>query len=183
MPNRDGREGDICSNDNQCASLNCAGLRQDNVGAWVPGACAGKRGLGAPCSANNQCNSAYCDAGDGTSKTNRCMPNRNGSIGDICSHDAQCASNVCAGLARDAAGNWVPGTCATKKALNDACSQNYQCASGYCDSGWGTSKTDRCMPNQNGRSGDICSHNNQCASRVCVGLRAQGNAWIPGQCQ
>ena len=183
MPNTNGRDGDICSHDNQCASLNCGGLTQNSAGAWVPGACADKRALGAACSGNSQCSSAYCDAGWGTSKTNRCMPNRNGSNGDICSNDNQCVSVVCAGLRTDSSGNWIPGACASKKALNDPCSQNYQCASGYCDSGWNTSKTDRCMPNTNGRPGDICSHDNQCTSRVCVGLRAQGGVWIPGSCR
>lgn len=183
MPNRDGRVGDICSHDKQCALLNCSGLVQNSVGEWVPGVCAAKRALGDLCSANNECNSAYCDAGDGTSKTSRCMPNRNGRNGDPCSNDNQCASLVCAGLARDAAGNWMPGTCATKLALNDSCTQHYQCASGYCDSGWGTSQTDRCRPNGDGRTGDVCSHPNQCASRDCVGLRAAGNVWIPGTCR
>jgi hypothetical protein len=182
MPNRDGQDGDICSDDRQCVSLNCLGLTQAN-GAWVPGVCSSKKALGASCGANNQCASSYCDAGDGTSKTNRCMPNRDGRNGDICSDDRQCASLVCAGLTTNSSNQWVPGACASKKALGDSCSQNYQCASGYCDAGDGTSKTNRCMPYGNGRSGDICSHDNQCTSRRCVGLHAQGNAWIPGNCQ
>jgi hypothetical protein len=97
--------------------------------------------------------------------------------------DNQCLSLVCSGLNQDGSGAWVPGACASKKALGDSCMQNYQCASSYCDSGNNTSRTDRCMPNTNGMSGDICSHNNQCASRNCVGLHASGNQWIPGTCQ
>jgi hypothetical protein len=183
MPFGNGNIGDICSNDNQCSSHVCAGLTTDAQGNWVPGACATKKALGDACSQNYQCASGNCDAGWGTSKTNRCMPFANGNIGDICSNDNQCSSQVCAGLTTDAQGNWVPGACATKKALGDACSQNYQCASGNCDSGWGTSKTDRCMPFGNGKSGDICSNNNQCSSQVCVGLHSQGNVWVPGVCQ
>ena len=179
MPNGFGQNGDICSHDKQCGSLNCAGLREAG-GAWIPGACAAKRTLGASCSAHAQCGSEYCDAGDGTSRTNRCMPNQNGRDGDICSHDNQCLSHTCAGL-RASGGAWIPGACADKAPLGGSCSQHFHCTSGYCDSGNGTSRTDRCMPNRDGRGGDICSHDNQCLSNTCAGLtRNASGAWVPG---
>ena len=140
--------------------------------------------LGGNCSAHEQCGSGFCDAGWNTSKTNRCMPNKNGQTGDICSNDNQCGSPlICSNLQKDASGAWIPGTCASKLSLGGGCSQNYHCSSGYCDSGNNTSRTDLCMPNRNGQTGNICSNNNHCASNNCVGLRAQGNIWIPGQCQ
>ncbi len=184
MPNNNGRPGDICSHDDQCASHNCAGLRPHSDGKnWIPGQCSNSstKPLGMYCFSNSQCSSGYCDRGDGTSKTSLCMPNRNGRIGDICSHDNQCTSGICEGL-RASGGQWIPGRCGNKFALGHNCSQNHQCASGYCDAGNGTSRTDRCMPNRNGRSGDICSHDNQCTSGNCEGLRASGNRWIPGKC-
>lgn len=183
VPNGDGQSGQICSDDGQCLSQVCAGLKKDGAGNWVPGQCADKQSLGSACSANYQCASTRCDAGIGTSQTNLCVPNGTGQIGQICSDDAQCLLHVCAGLRKDASGRWMPGSCAAKKALGDGCMQNYQCGSGYCDSGNNTSRTDRCMPNTNGVPGDICSHDNQCSSRKCLGLRAQGNQWIPGTCQ
>jgi hypothetical protein len=182
MPNHRGQVGDICSNDNQCAQENCLGLRQDRTGAWIPGVCANKSTLGAACSQNYQCGSGYCDTGNGTSKTNRCMPNHTGTVGDICSNDNQCVLQICQGLHKDAAGAWVPGMCANKGALGAACSQNDKCASGYCDAGNGTSKTNRCMPNRNGQVGDICSNDNQCTTQVCGGLHQAGGAWVPGIC-
>jgi hypothetical protein len=182
MPNGFGQNGDICSDDKQCGSLNCAGLAPNGQGGWTPGQCASKKTIGSKCSAHSQCGSGYCDAGDGTSKTGECMPNHDGQTGDACSNDNQCVSQNCSGLTQSG-GNWVPGTCANAFALGKSCSGNSQCASGYCDSGNGTSRTNQCMPNGNGHSGDTCSNHNQCASRNCVGLHASGNQWVPGTCQ
>jgi pimeloyl-ACP methyl ester carboxylesterase len=183
MPNNNGQIGDPCSNNNQCTTLICGGLHQDTSGAWVPGKCADKMSLGAICSQNYECGSGYCDAGNGTSKTNKCMPNNNGQIGDPCSNNNQCTTLICGGLHQDTSGAWVPGNCASKKLLGDACSQNYQCSSNYCDTGNGTSRTDKCMPNNNGQTGDICSHPNQCTSHNCIGLHLDGGNWIPGKCE
>ena len=184
MPNKNGQTGDICSNDNQCGSpLICSNLQKDASGAWIPGTCASKLSLGGGCSQNYHCSSGYCDSGNNTSRTDLCMPNRNGQTGDICSNNNQCVSLICDGLTKNASGVWIPGTCVSKKSLGASCSNNIECGSGYCDSGNNTSRTDLCMPNRNGQTGNICSNNNHCASNNCVGLRAQGNIWIPGQCQ
>ena len=69
-------------------------------------------------------------------------------------------------------------------ALGEACSWNGSCASGWCDSGWNTSNTRKCMPRPGvGRLNDWCSHNNQCASGRCGGLRQDlSGAWQPGHC-
>jgi hypothetical protein len=183
MPNRNGVTGDICSRDDQCASLNCGGLAPAAGGGWQPGHCSASatKPLGDSCFGHGQCASGYCDGGLGTSNTWRCLPNRDGLPGQICSHDNQCASLNCSGLSSTAAAGL--GTCAARRGLGVACLAHNQCASGYCDGGPGTSSTWRCMPLGNGRIGDICSHDNQCTSAVCAGLRKDGTgAWVPGAC-
>jgi hypothetical protein len=107
-----GKLAELCSNNNQCVTGRCQGLFQDVSSTWHPGRCGGntKSGLGEPCATNADCASAYCDRGDGTSKTSLCMPNGNGRTGDTCSHPNQCSSRACAGL--HAQGNaWIPGRC------------------------------------------------------------------------
>ncbi len=180
-----GVTGDTCSNDNQCASDNCAGLVRDDFGDWTPGQCDVKRGLAVACTANGQCNSGYCDTGDNTSHTNRCMPAASsGAGGDACSNDNQCVSNNCAGLTPNPDGSWNAGVCDTQRPLGQFCLQNPDCQSGYCDRGNGTSHTNQCMPGAGaGTSGDTCSNNNQCASSICLGLTPdEAGSWIPGNC-
>ena len=180
-----GTTGQLCSNDNQCASSNCSGLAQNIAGEWVPGTCGAKLGLGMTCYANYLCSSGYCDRGDGTSKTSKCMPAAGaGTIGQTCSHDNQCATANCAGLRQDSYYNWLPGSCAAKRVLGNMCTTNGQCASTYCDAGDGTSKTSQCMPRgRTGTPGQICSHNNQCVSGTCSGLAPNPNGtWTPGSC-
>jgi len=184
-----GTTNDWCSNNNQCASGRCGGLRQDFSGAWQPGHCSSntKSALGDPCSLNSDCTSNYCDRGDGTSKTSLCMPRGGaGSTNDWCSNNNQCSSGRCGGLQQDISGAWQPGHCSnnTKSALGASCSVNSDCTSSYCDRGDGTSKTSMCMPwGPTGLTGEWCSNNNQCVSRVCGGLerRADGS-WKPGHC-
>lgn len=109
-----GSTGDWCSNNNQCASARCGGLRQDASGAWHPGHCATNTpsALGEFCSFNSDCTSTYCDRGNGTSKTSMCMPRgSSGGTGDWCSHHNQCSSRECAGLQPRADGSWQPGHC------------------------------------------------------------------------
>src|SRR5262249_51311068 len=146
---------------------------------------AAKLALGAQCSNNNYCVSGYCDSGNNTGNTNKCMPRgRSGVVGDPCSHDTQCVTGVCKGLGRDATGGTIPGTCSNPFALSAGCSSNSQCASGYCDAGDGTSKTNQCMPRGGtGASGDSCSNSNQCASGRCNGLSKNDyGEWNPGHC-
>lgn len=99
-----GNVGDYCTHPNQCQNKNCGSSTHR---CEAPGA------LGAACAANGQCASGNCDAGDGTSRTNRCMPHHHppsGVRGDICSHDLQCISGACDGLHPQ--GNaWIPGHC------------------------------------------------------------------------
>jgi hypothetical protein len=181
-----GAVGQMCSHDNQCASSNCSGLTQNAAGEWIPGACAAKLGLGEHCSANYLCASGYCDAGDGTSKTSKCMPPAGaGTNGQLCSNDNQCSSGNCPGLRQDTYYNWIPGNCAAKFPLNTSCNANSQCASNYCDAGNGTSHSSKCMPaGRTGVSGNACTHNNQCASNVCNGLMPKADgSWSPGICQ
>ena len=108
-----GNLNDWCSNNNQCASGRCGGLRQDVSGRWYPGRCTNTTSaLGEFCSVNSDCASTYCDRGDGTSKTSMCMPRGGaGRSGDWCSHDNQCASRVCGGLQPRPDGSWQPGHC------------------------------------------------------------------------
>ncbi len=177
-----GRNGDHCSHDLQCSSSVCAGLHASG-NAWIPGKCGDKAGLGDSCQQHHQCGSSACDAGWGTSKTNTCVPrNGTGRNGDHCSHDLHCSSSICAGL--HASGNvWIPGKCADKAGLGDSCQIHHQCGSGICDAGWGTSKTDTCVPQwYTGKKGDHCTHHHQCSSYLCLGLHASGNVWIPGKC-
>lgn len=140
---------------------------------------------GTQCIENQECASNYCDNGEGTSRTRLCMPAaRTGTGTDPCTHDNQCASNSCAGLARNAAGAWVPGTCVAQGALGATCSNNAQCASTYCDAGFNTANTNKCMPRgREGKTGDLCSHNSQCASSNCNGLTLVNGKWQPGRCQ
>jgi hypothetical protein len=181
-----GQGGDPCTNNNQCATTICSGASQNATGNWVPGACTGQGALGAGCNSNNQCVSTYCDAGFNTANTNRCMPRgTTGQDNDPCSHSSQCASGACAGLSRDANGNWVPGRCVAQGALGASCKTNSQCTSTYCDAGFNTAQTNKCMPRGGeGRAGDQCTHNTQCASADCRNLTqgADGN-WIPGSCR
>jgi hypothetical protein len=141
--------------------------------------------LGKPCIENQECASIYCDNGDGTSKTRLCMPRGGtGQGNDPCSNDNQCASNSCAGLTRDSAGNWVPGKCVGQGALGASCNNNAQCQSTYCDTGFNTANTNKCMPRGGtGRGGDFCTHNTQCTSGNCNGLTLVNGVWQPGRCQ
>jgi len=140
---------------------------------------------GKQCIENRECSSNYCDNGDGTSRTRLCMPAARTGLGtDPCTHDNQCASNSCAGLTRDAAGNWVPGMCVAQGALGASCTTNTQCRSTYCDAGFNTANTNKCMPRGGtGQHGDLCTHNSQCASSNCNGLTQVNRVWQPGRCQ
>ncbi|MBW2290713.1 MAG: hypothetical protein JRG94_00225 [Deltaproteobacteria bacterium] len=144
-----------------------------------------KRMLGEECARHVQCGSGACDAGMGTSRTDTCVPlNGTGRNDDHCSHDAHCQSGLtCKGL-RASGNQWIPGKCGGKESLGQSCQQNGQCASGACDAGWGTSKTNTCVPrNGTGNRGDHCSHDAHCRpGRSCQGLHASGNRWIPGTC-
>lgn len=182
---RTGLDTDPCTDHNQCASNLCFGLTRNAAGDWVPGRCVAPRALGATCIANDQCGSTYCDTGLNTANTNKCMPRGGtGQDGDLCTHDRQCASNGCAGLTRNGAGDWVPGHCVAQGALGASCSTNAQCRSTYCDAGFNTANTNKCMPRGGtGQGGDPCTHNSQCASSRCDGLTQVGGAWQPGRCQ
>jgi hypothetical protein len=138
-----------------------------------------------PCIENDECSSGYCDRGDGTSKTSLCMPAAGtGVLGDVCTHDNQCASRYCGNLFADSSGNWTPGLCTAKAALGSACSSDSNCTSTYCDAGPNTAGTNLCMPRGGaGATGDPCTHDTQCASANCANLtRRADNTWIPGQC-
>jgi hypothetical protein len=181
-----GQENDLCTHNTQCASNNCAGLTRDGAGNWMPGQCMAQRPLGVSCNTNAQCTSMYCDAGFNTANTNLCMPRGNAGQGnDPCSHSSQCASGACAGLSRDANGNWLPGRCVALGALGASCNTNAQCTSTYCDAGFNTAQTNKCMPRGGeGQAGDLCTHNTQCASADCRNLTRGGDGhWIPGSCR
>jgi hypothetical protein len=109
-----GTAGDWCSQNNQCASGRCGGLHQDISGRWHPGHCTSdtKSALGEFCSTNSDCTSAYCDRGDGTSKTSLCMPRGGtGATGEPCSNHNQCSNRECVGLQPRADGSWQPRRC------------------------------------------------------------------------
>jgi hypothetical protein len=180
-----GQGSDPCTHDSQCASSRCAGLVRDAAGNWMPGTCLAQGDLGAACTNNAQCRSTYCDAGFNTANTNKCMPRGGAGQGsDPCTHDSQCASNSCAGLIRDSAGNWVPGSCVARGALGASCTNNIQCQSTYCDAGFNTANTNKCMPRGGtGQGNDPCTHNSQCASSNCNGLRLVNGVWQAGKCQ
>jgi hypothetical protein len=181
-----GTNATLCTNDKQCISGRCAGLHTDMFGKWISGTCAPKIGLGLLCSGNNNyCASGYCDSGTNTGNTNECLPKGGvGQVGDPCSHDTQCMTGVCKGLGRDATGGTVPGACANAFSFDSECSANSQCASGYCDTGDGTSKTNKCLPRGGtGGTGDLCSNSNQCGSGRCDGLSKDDyGQWILGRC-
>ncbi len=163
-----GNVGDHCTHTNQCANKNC---RIDSSFK-----CEAPALLGESCQWNESCTSGRCDNAPGN--PHRCIPADGwGDVGNYCTHPNQCKNKSCGASSHK---------CEAPGALGAACSGNGQCASGNCDSGWGTSKTDRCMPHHDpagGKSGDICSDNRQCISGKCPGLHAQGNVWIPGHCQ
>lgn len=140
---------------------------------------------GKPCIENQECTSNWCDNGDGTQKTQLCMPAPRTGLGtDPCTHDNQCASNLCFGLTTNAAGNLVPGTCVAPRSLGATCIRNDQCASTYCDAGFNTANTNKCMPRGGtGQRGDLCTHNSQCVSSNCNGLTQVNRVWQPGRCQ
>jgi hypothetical protein len=165
-----GTEGQYCSNDNQCQTGKCAGLRPTGGGGWIGGKCTGKKALGSSCGNNNECNSGYCDAGWGTSHTSRCIPRpAAGTSGDYCSNDNQCRQGHCKGL-RQSQGRWIGGQCAAKEPLGSACGANSHCASGRCDAAAGNPR--RCIPNDGtGVTGDYCSHPNHCRYRICTSSR------------
>jgi len=166
------------------------GVRSNPLNVWLLRDPADRFPLGHSCSANSDCMSTFCDSGDGTSKTNQCMPLAGtGSVGNVCSNDNQCASNLCGGLHDDNSGAWHPGQCSnTKGVLGAFCTTNPDCASGYCDRGDFTSKTSLCMPRGNtGQKDDPCTADNQCSNSIplkCVDLYQDVNKnWHPGQCQ
>jgi len=69
-------------------------------------------------------------------------------------------------------------------ALGASCNNNAQCRSTYCDAGFNTANTNKCMPRgREGVSGDLCSHNTQCASANCACLTQVNGNWQPGRCQ
>lgn len=140
---------------------------------------------GEPCTDRTQCQSGYCDAGWGTSKTNRCVPGpRKGRKDEYCSNDNQCRSAKCVGLRPSGSGGWIPGSCRGQRDLKVPCSNNADCESDFCDAGWGTSKTNRCVPGPNaGQSGDYCSNDNQCRFWNCAGNNPTGSGgWSGGTC-
>lgn len=185
MPNGDGAAGEICSQDKHCASTNCNERPSEDGRSWVPGTCQTNTALGATCSRNEHCASGYCDAGDGTSRTGLCMPNRNGQTGDMCSHDNQCVSSNCNERASSDGLRWILGTCQPLRApLGATCSEHANCASGNCDRGLGSSHTALCMPADNGTAGQPCSQDRHCLSLNCSErLSSDGLRWIPGTCQ
>lgn len=180
-----GGTDDYCSNHNQCSTGKCAGLRPSNSGGWIGGKCTGKRDLAKSCASHGECKSGFCDAGNGTSKTNKCIPGpAKGTAGDYCSNDNQCSTANCKGLRPNGSGGWIAGTCAGKQGLGQTCSNNGQCATGRCDAGNGTSHTAKCVPQAaKGKTGDYCSNDNQCSSTFCDGLRPKGGGhWVAGTC-
>jgi hypothetical protein len=53
----------------------------------------------------------------------------------------------------------------TRYAIGGNCANNRQCVSRRCDAGDGTTKTNRCIPNNGGgREGDYCTHPNHCGN-------------------
>lgn len=183
-----GLDNDPCTHNTQCASNNCAGLRQEANGNWTPGRCSAPvtaRPLGMTCSASNQCASTYCDAGFNTANTNRCMPRGGAGQGnDPCTNHTQCASGACANLRQDGAGNWLLGTCVAQGGLGASCNVNSQCVSTYCDAGFNTAQTNKCMPRGGeGLNGDPCTNNRQCATSDCRNLRQVNGNWEPGSCR
>lgn len=138
---------------------------------------------GKPCIENQECASNWCDNGDGTQKTRLCMPApRTGLGGDLCTHDNQCAANLCFGITTNA-GKLVPGTCVAPRPLGATCNRNEQCASTYCDAGPNTGNSNKCMPlGGTGRRDDPCTHNTQCASSNCSGMTPV-NGVLQGTCQ
>ena len=51
--------------------------------------------IGENCAHNGQCESHRCDAGDGTTKTNRCIPNNGGGRRDeYCTHPKHCGNGL-----------------------------------------------------------------------------------------
>lgn len=139
---------------------------------------------GKQCIENQECSSNNCDNGEGTAGTRLCMPRGGtGQDNDPCTHDTQCASGGCAGLVRNMDGSWIPGNCVAQGSLGAPCNTNTQCRSTYCDAGYNTANTNKCMPRgRTGVGGDLCSHDSQCASSNCNGLMQVGGDWLPGRC-
>jgi hypothetical protein len=139
---------------------------------------------GVDCTTNQGCASGYCDRGDGTSKTGKCVPGPEaGAIGEFCSHDHQCRTLNCGGLVF-VNGAWQGGTCASKVAIGGSCTQHGQCASGNCDAGWSTSQTNICVPAPGtGAGGQPCAKHAHCRSGLCTGMtRNAAGGWNPGTC-
>jgi hypothetical protein len=176
---------DMCTHDNQCASTHCVGLTMNRAGQWIPGRCEAVGGLGEQCLNNTQCASGYCDRGNNTSHTSLCLPARNtGATSNPCSHDSQCASQHCVGLATDVAGNWVPGVCSDKADLGQLCQSNADCDSNDCDVGAGAAGSNTCTPSPSrGQLNDLCTQHAQCATGLCAQLGTAANGVLnPGRC-
>ncbi len=162
VPNRNASNGTFCTNHAQCRSGFCTG----HAGAR-PGECKALTAVGERCRQNSDCQSGSCDAGNGTSKTNRCVhPKGRGREGAYCSHDHQCRTSHCKGLAPKSDGSWTPGKCAPKVGLGADCGND-----GHC--GWGLvcDPVERCVhPNARGGADDFCTNDNQCRSAHCAGV-------------
>ena len=151
-----GTTGQYCSQNAHCQSKRCSAQK-----------CASAVGLGEPCpGGNSQCTTGYCDSGSGSGGTNKCVPKAGtGAVGQYCSQNAHCASQICSG-----------GKCKAKADLGEPCPQgNTQCLSGYCDTGMGSGGTNRCVPKSGtGKTGDYCSQNGHCKP---------GHSCTSGACQ
>ena len=130
--------------------------------------------LGELCSNNDDCISRRCDVGLNTTNTNQCIPNDGeGRIDDFCTHNSHCGNRNC-----------VEGACRAPVALGQACETNAGCLSGRCDSGWNTTNTERCIPNDGtGRVGDFCTHNNHCQNTNCVGNQCRAPVGLGESCE
>ncbi|MGV7227696.1 MAG: hypothetical protein ACQ9IQ_03455 [Nitrospirales bacterium] len=66
----------------------------------------------------------------------------------------------------------------TRYAIGGNCANNRQCVSRRCDAGDGTTKTNRCIPNDgDGRQGEYCTHHKHCGN----GLRCKFSAPQAGE--
>lgn len=134
-----GRElGEACAGDSDCRSGLClAGACSQSCDWLEPASCpsgfycnedpsscgngfcvrgaAGPGGLGAPCSADTDCASLYCDGGVCTQP---CIPS--GAVGCPSGYTCQVGTLPCR------------GSCGRGRALGDACDSNVDCTSGAC---------------------------------------------------
>ncbi len=147
----DGPDGAPCDRDGQCLNACIEGVcqprREPGDVCYNPADCESRLCIGGECGCATH---AECGEGRRCRSDNVCVTD-DGENGAPCSADGQCI-NAC-----------IEGTCADRQPSGGPCDTPADCINRRCDNFFGSTHTDRCIPNDGeGQDGEYCTHNNHC---------------------